>query len=107
MPPHLNRGTGIFTQPGSHGEATQRCKTDPGGKDVFSYLFKPGLLLAVFKHPGVEGEPWRGERKTGLVAAKARGRQGGRHGSGGRGSSSYRGAGLHSPEVCPKPRGEI
>lgn len=37
----------------------------PGGKHVVSYLVKPGFILAVLKHSGVEGETWRGEKQAG------------------------------------------
>lgn len=49
----------------------------PGGKHVVSYLVKPGFVLAVLKHSGVEGETWRGERRNRLVGV--RGSWGGGH----------------------------
>lgn len=67
MPTHFNLGNGDIQLDRESQRSTPAVGGRPGGKHNFSYLIKPGLILAVFKHSGVEGEPWRGERKTRLV----------------------------------------
>jgi len=80
MPTHLTWGTRYSSGQGAM-ESKPEVGDRSGGKHFFSYLIKPGLVLTVFKHSGVEGEPWRGEENQ-VGCSEVRGSRGSRHGLG-------------------------